>query len=79
MKSNATGDAGAATSGSAPATATQGIGLQAVDSWLLGTPVSIAADKFVDESALFADTFSLTANQMWPSDHRAVLTVFEVE
>ncbi len=79
VKSSATSDAGAETSASAPATVPQGMRLQAVDSWLLGTPVSIAADKFVDESALFADTFSHSPDQMWPSDHRAVLTVFEAK
>lgn len=52
--------------------------LKAADAWLVGTPVTVVRDELVDESKLmFQDKYSYGVGSPWPSDHRAVMTVFE--
>jgi endonuclease/exonuclease/phosphatase family metal-dependent hydrolase len=55
----------------------KGVRLEAQDAWLVGTPVSVVRDAFVDESPLSHDKWSQAAHSAWPSDHRAVLTVLK--
>jgi endonuclease/exonuclease/phosphatase family metal-dependent hydrolase len=52
--------------------------LEAVDAWLVGTPTTVVKGKFIDESGLFQDRYSYGVGSPWPSDHRAVMTVFEL-
>lgn len=52
--------------------------LEASDAWLVGTPVTVVKSDFVDESKIFQDRCSYSIGSPWPSDHRAVMTVFEV-
>mmetsp|Transcript_7529 Transcript_7529/g.15085 ORF Transcript_7529/g.15085 Transcript_7529/m.15085 type:complete len:399 (-) Transcript_7529:1794-2990(-) len=59
-------------------TKNSGCELKAADAWLVGTPVTLVRDEFVDESKLlFQDKYSYGVGSPWPSDHRAVMTVFE--
>jgi len=50
--------------------------LTPIDAWLVGTPVTVVQNEFVDESNLFQDKYSYSVGSPWPSDHRAVMTVF---
>lgn len=53
--------------------------LKPIDAWLVGTPITVVRNDFVDESTLFQDRCSYCVGSPWPSDHRAVMTVFEMD
>ncbi len=57
----------------------QGESIQAVDTVLVGPPITVVRNEFVDESLTLKDTFSLDKDDFWPSDHRGVLTIFELK
>jgi hypothetical protein len=52
--------------------------LNAQDAWLVGTPLAAGGEALVDESKQlsYLDKYSHSANSPWPSDNRAVMTVF---
>ena len=65
--------------------------IRATDSWLVGTNVSVVRDEFVVESEMGKDSGTdekdVQCNQdtsdyfgsPWPSDHRAVMTIFDIK
>ncbi len=57
----------------------QGERIQAVGTILVGPPLTVERNEFVDESLTLGDTFSLDKDAFWPSDHRGVLTIFETK
>ena len=61
-----------------PKTRQQPKQLKVQDSWIVGTPVTVVQGQLVDESKLFEDKCRYPAGHLWPSDHRAVMTVFEL-
>lgn len=52
--------------------------LKPVNAWLVGTPACAVRDEFINESEMFQDKFSYSIGSPWPSDHRAVMAVFEM-
>ncbi len=57
----------------------QGEKIQAVEAILVGPSITVVRNEFVDESLILKDTFFLDKDDFWPSDHRGVLTIFELK
>mmetsp|Transcript_12641 Transcript_12641/g.21070 ORF Transcript_12641/g.21070 Transcript_12641/m.21070 type:complete len:86 (+) Transcript_12641:976-1233(+) len=49
------------------------------DAWLVGTPLTSVKGDIVDESEAFCDKCSYSVGHVWPSDHRGVMTLFDIE